>query len=191
MSSPARPLRYRGRGQPPPGIHTLEQVRTIQRVIASEGVWIQAVQGDGAEPTYGYTVGLNRMGHPELIVTGMDCPSACNVLDMVSHPVLEHGLRLHAGMVLDLGAPLAGLIEVVRPGWWLAIARELSMQPVTALQVALSDEELRLPGTDDFDDYGLDQPLLGNPVWTVPGWVAPNPVSIFDPPAAGGESATL
>lgn len=77
MSSPARPLRYRGRGQPPPGIHTLDQLRTIQHAIATEGVWIQAVHGDGPDTTYGYTVGLTQLGHPELIVTGMGCPSAC------------------------------------------------------------------------------------------------------------------
>ena len=190
MSSPARPLRYRGRGQPPPGIHTLDQLRAIQRAIAEDGVWLQAVHGDGPETTFGYTVGLSRLNHPELIVTGMGCPSACNVLEMITHPVLEHGLRLRAGMVLDLGAPHAGLIEVARPGWWLAIARELSQQPMTALQVALSDEELRLPGTPEFADNFV-QPLLGNPVWTVPGWRSPEPVSIFNPPSAGGESATL
>lgn len=109
---------------------------------------------------------------------------------MVTHPILEHGLRLHAGMVLDLGAPLAGLIEVARPGWWLAIARELSVQPVTALQLALSDEDLRLPGTPGFADDFV-QPLLGNPMWTVPGWSSAEPLSIFDPPTSAGESATL
>lgn len=190
MSSPARPLRYRGRGQPPPGIHSMAQLRNIQRCIESDGLWIQAVHGDEPETTYGYTVGLSEIGQPELVVTGMGCPSVCNVLEMIAHPVLEHGLRLQAGMVLDLGAPLAGLIEVARPGWWLAIARELSQQPVTALQVALSDEELRLPVTPRYDET-LVQPLLGNPVWTVPGWRAPDPISIFDPPTTGGESATL
>ena len=159
--------------------------------IAAEGVWIQAVHGDGPSTTYGYTVGLNRLDHPELLVTGMGCPSVCNVLDMVTHPVLEHGMRLRAGMVLDLGAPLAGLIEVVRPGWWLTIARELSAQPVRALQLALSDEELRLPGTPGYDLPLASQPLLGNPIWTVPGWSAPDPVSVFEPPTSGGESATL
>lgn len=190
MSSPGRPLRYRGRGQPPPGIHSLRQRQHIQQVIAAEGVWIQAVHGDGPWTTYGYTVGLERLGHPELIVTGMGCPSACNVLDMVSHPVLEHGMRLRAGMVLDLGAPLAGLLEVAQPGWWLAIASELSSKAVVALQLALSDEELRLPGTAGYDERFV-QPLLGNPAWSVPGWRAPEPVSIFEPPTAGGESATL
>jgi hypothetical protein len=183
MSSPDRPQRYRGRGQPPPGIHSLRQRQHINEIIAAEGVWIQAVHGDGPSTTYGYTVGLNRLGHPELIVTGMGCPSACNVLEMVSHPILEHGMRLRAGMVLDLGAPLAGLVEVARPGWWLAIARDLSPTPVTALQLALSDEELNLPATRQYDDQ-LVQPLLGNPAWTVPGWQAPEPMSIFHPPAA-------
>ena len=191
MSSPDRPLRYRGRGQQPPGIHSVRQREHIQRVIAAEGVWIQAVHGDGPSTTYGYTVGLNRLDHPELLITGMGCPSVCNVLDMVTHPVLEHGMRLRAGMVLDLGAPLAGLIEVVRPGWWLTIARELSAQPVRALQLALSDEELRLPGTPGYDLPLASQPLLGNPIWTVPGWSAPDPVSVFEPPTSGGESATL
>src|SRR4051794_17100397 len=136
MSSPDRPLRYRGRGQPPPGIHSLRQRQRIKEVIAADGVWIQAVHGDGPATTYGYTVGLGRIGHPELIVTGMGYPSVCNVLDMLSHPIVEHGMRLRAGMVLDLGAPLAGCVEVARPGWWLPIAGELSAKPVTALQLA-------------------------------------------------------
>lgn len=180
MSSPDRPLRYRGRGQPPPGIHSVRHRQHIKEVIAAEGVWFQAVHGDRPSTTYGYTVGLERLGHPELIVTGMGCPSACSVLDMVSHPILCHGMRLRAGMVLDLGMPVAGVLEVARPSWWLAVAGELSTKPVAALQLALSDEDLRLPGTPGYDDR-LVQPLLGNCPWTVPGWQSPAPVSIFDP----------
>jgi hypothetical protein len=183
MSSPDHLLRYRGRGQPPPGMHSVRQHERIKQVIAAEGVWFQAVHGDGPSTTYGYTVGLERLGHPEVIVTGMRCPSVCRVLDMMSHPILDHGVRLHAGMVLALGMPVAGVLEVARPSWWLAVASELSTRPVAALQLALSDEDLRLPGTPGYDDR-LVQPLLGNPPWTVTGWQSPAPVSIFEPPAA-------
>jgi hypothetical protein len=190
MSSPERPLRYRRAGQPPPGIHSLRQVRRINEVIAQDGFWIQAIHGDGPETTYAYTVGLDRIGHPELIVTGMGCPSACNLLTVVAHPVVEHGMRWSAGMLLDLGAPIAGLIEVARPGWWLAIARELSQSSVSALQIVLSDDELRLPGTPAFDDC-FAQPILGNVPWTVPGWQSPEIVAIFQPPTEGGDSAAV
>ena len=185
MSSPARPLRYRGKGHPPPGIHSLKQRQFIQQVIAADGLWIQAVHGDDETSTYGYTIGLDRVGHPELIVTGLGCPHVCDLLETAAHPIVEHGLRLRPGQLLDFNRVIVGVLEVAQPAHWLAVARDLSTRPITALQLALGDEQNRLPRQRDYDRQFV-QPLLGNAAWTMPGWKPPPPTSIYEPPGDGG-----
>jgi hypothetical protein len=40
--------------------------------IATQGVCVEYVFGDGHDPSWGYTVGLLTYGHPEVIVFGLD-----------------------------------------------------------------------------------------------------------------------
>jgi hypothetical protein len=40
--------------------------------IATQGVCVEYVFGEGREPSWGYTVGLLTYGHPEVIVFGLD-----------------------------------------------------------------------------------------------------------------------
>jgi len=174
MSAANRPLRQRRPDDNPPGLESRSHLRAIRAALEDHSLWIQAVDGPTPAHEYGYTIGLQDIGHPELIVTGMTCPDVCDVLGHIAHMILEHGVRLRHGELLDLRVPIAGVVAVAQPSWWLAVARDLTSRSVEALQIVLSDDDLLLPGEDGYDD-SLPQPILGNPPWTVPGWQRPEP----------------
>ena len=52
----------------------------MKRVVRDRGCFISSVIGEGASPPFAYTVGLFGIGHPELIVFGLDAESACGTL---------------------------------------------------------------------------------------------------------------
>lgn len=55
--------------------------RHMAETIRRHGCFIQAVSGEDEHPPFAYTVGLFGLGHPELIVFGLDTESAGHVLN--------------------------------------------------------------------------------------------------------------
>lgn len=55
--------------------------RRVTELIRRHGFFIQAVHGDVDNPPFAYTVGLFGIGHPELIVFGLDHGSAGRTLN--------------------------------------------------------------------------------------------------------------
>jgi len=61
----------------------LEHLRSM---VSWHGWAIQGVERDGIHPPWAYTVGLTRMGKPELVVTGMPITRAARLLnEMAEH----------------------------------------------------------------------------------------------------------
>ena len=63
----------------------------LAQTIRAHRVAVQYVfRGEGSqEPPFGYTVGLFGVGHPELVVVGVDSECACAMLNTVADLVFE------------------------------------------------------------------------------------------------------
>ncbi len=58
-----------------------QEDRRTTEIIRTHGCYIQGVFGDSERPPFAYTVGLFGIGHPELIVFGLDLGSAAHALN--------------------------------------------------------------------------------------------------------------
>lgn len=58
-----------------------QEDRRTTEIIRKYGCFIQGVFGDAEQPSFAYTVGLFGIGHPELIVFGLDHHSAAHALN--------------------------------------------------------------------------------------------------------------
>jgi len=58
-----------------------QEDRRVTDAIRQYGCFIQGVLGDGERPPFAYTVGLFGIGHPELIVFGLDHGDAATMLN--------------------------------------------------------------------------------------------------------------
>ena len=91
--------------------------------------YVHAGEGSG-EPAFAYTVGLFGLGHPELVVVGVDHELACGVLNEVAGMVLD-GRDLVAGEVIrdDDGTPVLAVEELPNPGEVLFAANRFYQRP--------------------------------------------------------------
>lgn len=58
-----------------------QEDRLVTETIRRHGCFVQYVFGEGADPPFAYTVGLFGIGHPELIVFGLDAGRSARVLN--------------------------------------------------------------------------------------------------------------
>lgn len=58
-----------------------QEDRQVSLTIRQHGCFLQSVLGEGKSPPFAYTVGLFGLGHPELIVFGLDQESAGHTLN--------------------------------------------------------------------------------------------------------------
>lgn len=58
-----------------------QEDRVVTETIRRYGCYLQGVEGEAESPPFCYTVGLFGMGHPELIVFGLDMESAGGTLN--------------------------------------------------------------------------------------------------------------
>ncbi|WP_218852278.1 DUF4262 domain-containing protein [Spelaeicoccus albus] len=58
-----------------------QEDRHVSLTIRKHGCFVQSVLGEATRPPFAYTVGLFGMGHPELIIFGLDHESACHTLN--------------------------------------------------------------------------------------------------------------
>ena len=88
--------------------------RVIEAAIRRRGCFLQFVLGSGGEPpspSFCYTTGLYAVGHPELLVFGLDQQSSAGLLNDVSEMVWS-GRSLLPGEVLTFpGDQTSYLVE--------------------------------------------------------------------------------
>lgn len=137
----------------PERLAALEQVRAHQRM--EWGFSIQAVLGQGepfAVPPFAYTVGLEALGHPELVIVGLNHQQAGAVLAplaqrIVVGEVIEPGPisnALEAGLTLRAVECPSVLRQALRAAY-------VAGEAPRALQIQWPDASGRLPG-----DLGVD-----------------------------------
>jgi hypothetical protein len=119
-----------------------EDAHTAQTVRA-HGWAVQYVGpgDDPGEPAFGYTIGLFGLGHPELVVVGVDCEPAYAILQRVAGLVRD-GRDLVPGELLTFGDRARQLVPEVcpNPGDVVLAANRFYRRPpehsVPALQLA-------------------------------------------------------
>lgn len=142
-----------------------EQDRQVQEY----GHAVQGVFGTETDPSFGYTIGLQDAGWPELIIVGLGYPNSGILLN----DVVAHYRKLER-------APAAGDVLTELGNWPLAVApcgsaavgeylcragyraERRGMPAPTALQLIYPDREGRWPTDADYDHDYMDplQPCL-------------------------------
>lgn len=88
-----------------------QEDRRVTALIRRYGCFIQAVAGEKPYPPFAYTVGLFGLGHPELIVFGLDTESAGGTLNWFFERVRK-GRDLTPGeVILPPGSDTRFLVE--------------------------------------------------------------------------------
>ncbi|GAA3770006.1 hypothetical protein GCM10022240_22890 [Microbacterium kribbense] len=144
-----------------------QEDRRTAEIIRRHGTFIQFVGGDqrARHTSFAYTVGLFGLGHPELLVFGVDPTSAANILNDVSARIRD-GSDLVPGEILTFAdRPHRVLIEAVpNPGEIAFTANRFYQRPdeysVPVYQLTIDDEGGRFPG---------------EPGYSRPAWLQPRP----------------
>jgi len=141
----------------------------IANKIREYGWFIQFVasgDGDPPPPTFAYTVGLFGLGHPELVVTGVDMRTAGGVLN-------DLGDRIRAGanflpgelITFDKWPHRVVLEDLPNPGEILLMANDHYQRPseasVPAYQLTYDDKSGRFPWDDGYSNTPKVQPRPG------------------------------
>lgn len=118
----------------------------------------------GEDPPFGYTIGLFGLGHPELLVFGLDPQEAGGLLNELGSWVKD-GEYLMPGMEIEFDdRPIKIIPEVVpNPGEIVFDANRFYIRPaeesVPVLQLTYDDEAGRYPWDEEYS--GLGQPRPG------------------------------
>lgn len=144
-----------------------EDQRTAQ-IIRKHGTYNQYVIGDEDQrhPSFAYTIGLFGIGHPELLIVGVDHLTAGAVLNDVAARV-RGGADLVPGEILGFdGWQHRALVEVVpNPGEIVFGANRFFRRPdeasVPVYQLTLDDTGGRFPGQTGYARPAWVQPRPG------------------------------
>ena len=134
----------------------------LRRVVDRFGWAVLHGGGTGpGDPRWSYTVGLSRLGHPEVIVVGLPFEAAETYLNLVGEAV-RAGARFRPGVVTtaltDADSPVV-FLEVADTGR-LAVAEQFAGS-VDALQLVWPDSTGKLPWEEGHRNPPHAQPLLG------------------------------
>lgn len=115
-------------------------------------------------PSFAYTVGLYGVGHPELLIFGLNQRDTSQVLNSITHEVMS-GNDLTIGEIVDIGGWRQLLVEQVpNPGEILLGANDYYNRPreypVPAVQLTWADDAGRFPWDVDY---------------ALPDWMQPRP----------------
>jgi len=141
----------------------VSEVLDQHRQEVDEHGWsVVEVSGGGRRALpFAHTVGLDRAGHPELLVSGRGWAEAEVLLGSLADAVLA-GRRFHVGDVLRSAPwPPLLLLRVTAPEALVAAQAMLGTdEPVPALQVVWADEAGRWPWDPAWVTSARDQQLF-------------------------------
>ena len=162
-----------------PGSSRADYLDYMRNIMDRCGWAVQGIERDGPHPPWAYTVGLTRLGRPELVVTGMPLHRATHLLnDMAAHALHADNPKLGERVELT-GGPVIQMIQVAEPTAHLRIAAEMFGPRIRALQVVHTDDRGHWPWEGGYRGVRGGQPVLGlvDPAATPPAspaaWVVP------------------
>jgi hypothetical protein len=152
-------------------VHFLDQSDAwTQDMIDRFGLALQYVFNgeDDHVPPFCYTIGLHELGHPELLVFGLDQGTSAKILNTVGARIRD-GERLRDGDVLTLAGESPLLVTartVPNPGEILFSANRHYHRPdedsVPALQLVWPDAHGRFPWDTGYELPAWYQPPPGS-----------------------------
>lgn len=148
----------------------------VANTIRRFGTFIQYVGGEGEcscggcedveddSPSFAYTVGLFGLGHPELLIFGVDSHTAAHLLNELSRRI-RGGENLVAGQMIEVDGFPSQIVpeEVPNPGDIVFTANDFYRRPDTASVPVLQlsyDQAGLFPWDSGFADPGR-QPRPG------------------------------
>ena len=171
-----------------PGSSRADYLAYMRNVMDRCGWAVQGIERDGPHPPWAYTVGLTRLGRPELVVTGMSLHRATHLLnDMAAHALHADNPKLGERIELA-GGPVIQMVQVAEPTAHLHIAAEVFGPRIRALQVVHADDRGHWPWERGYRGVHGGQPVLGlvDPTATAPA----SPVTWVVPAAPTDDTAT-
>jgi hypothetical protein len=142
-----------------------QEDRFVTETIRQHGCFLQCVLGDRTHPTFTYTVGLFGIGHPELIVFGVDGTQAARALNTFYDRVRANQDLTPGDVVRPWDEPVAFLVEEFRdPAATLVAANRHYRRPpyasVPAYQLTWSVDGF-FPGEPGYPLAATVQPRPG------------------------------
>ena len=143
-----------------------QEDRHVTDCIRTFGCYIQVVTAEDDEPGFAYTVGLFGIGHPELLVFGLDMESIGFVLNAFFARIRDGGDLMPGGIVQLPGCDTRFLVESLpNPGEILYSVNRHYQRPAEASAPAYQltwDVEGAFPWDQDYP-YGTNhQPRPGS-----------------------------
>lgn len=142
-----------------------QEDRLVTDTIRRRGCFVERVFGEGDQPPFAYTVGLFGIGHPELIIFGLDAGRSAQALHHFFDQV-RAGSDLMPGEVLAPWGDQASFLveEFPDPGFTLLSANRHYQRPpeasVPAYQLTWSVDD-RFPGDEGYPLSSTVQPRPG------------------------------
>lgn len=141
-----------------------QEDRHVAEIIRAHGCYLEYVIGEGARPSFAYTIGLFGLAHPELIVFGLDTRRSASALNTFFDRVRGGGDLTPGEIARPWGDTVAFLVEEFPdPGSTLFGANRHYRRPreasVPALQLT----------------WSVDGCFPGEPGYPLPPWVQPRP----------------
>lgn len=141
-----------------------QQDRMTTETVRRHGWMVQYVMGEEQSPPFAYTVGLFGLGHPELVVFGLDYESAMGLLNLLGEKVRENH-DISAGQILSFDGTDTRVRADVLPnaGDVVFAANRFYQRP----------DEASVPALQLTWDIGGAFP--GEPGYSKPSWLQPKP----------------
>lgn len=142
-----------------PDATTDDYLEILRETIRGHGWAVQYVEDDRAP--FGYTIGLQPHGLPELLVTGMAPPLTLRVLNSVAHAMVDGAVYMAGEYINFQNEFLFEVVEVERPDAHLNFAVALWGPNLRALQLVWADDGGRWPWDAGWGPGLCRQPVLG------------------------------
>lgn len=88
-----------------------QEDRHVAAVIREHGCYLEYVIGEGDDPPFAYTIGLFGLGHPELIIFGLDTGRSAQALNAFFDRVRRGGDLTPGEVIRPWADPVAFLVE--------------------------------------------------------------------------------
>ncbi len=142
-----------------------QEDRRVTDCIRTYGCYIQVVYAEDDDPGFAYTVGLFGIGHPELLVFGLDMESISFVLNGLFAQICNGGDLMPGEFVRVPGGDTALFVEVLpNPGEIMYSANRHYQRPaeasVPAYQLTWEMDGL-FPWDPGYPDTAVRQPRPG------------------------------
>ncbi|WP_006242414.1 DUF4262 domain-containing protein [Mycolicibacterium tusciae] len=130
------------------------------REAVRDHLWLVKCVPDEIRP-YAYTIGLQEMGLPELLATGVTTERALALFDLFVPDVIQDGAPAPGDQIVLAEGAVFEAVEVDHPDAHMDLGVKLFGPKLRAVQLVWTDGFGRWPWEAEFSYGGIRQPVLG------------------------------